>query len=210
MVMDRDKLEMVITHFQARARGFLTRSDVRRAREDFEEIVMEIDGALRHLRWTETVISIPHFTDTDRPWLCPSNIPSEPDLEVTPTLSPAPVSEADHDVLVERSEAERDDSQTHLPRTPVREEEEEQKRITSGGAGRAMKSMSSSTIWSSVELGANSHEGPRLYHLAQDVPRTPQALRLHRNTLTMELVWLQQAIDSRKKYLSLKNRLSAS
>ncbi|KAF6721864.1 IQ domain-containing protein C [Oryzias melastigma] len=50
--------------------------------------------------------------------------------------------------------------------------------------------------------------GLQHYCLAQEVPRTPQALRLHRNTLTMELVWLQQAIDSRKKYLSLKDRLT--
>lgn len=37
------------------------------------------------------------------------------------------------------------------------------------------------------------------YSLAREVPCTPEALRLHRNTLTMELLWLQQAIDSRKK-----------
>lgn len=42
---------------------------------------------------------------------------------------------------------------------------------------------------------------PRQFCLAQDVPRTPEDLRLHRNTLTMELVWLQQAIDSRKKVI---------
>lgn len=41
--------------------------------------------------------------------------------------------------------------------------------------------------------------GSRQYCFARDVPCTPEALRLHRNTLTMELLWLQQAIDSRKK-----------
>lgn len=41
--------------------------------------------------------------------------------------------------------------------------------------------------------------GSRQFCLAQEVPRNPEALRLHRNTLTMELLWLQQAIDSRKK-----------
>ena len=41
--------------------------------------------------------------------------------------------------------------------------------------------------------------GSRQYCLAQEVPCTPEALRLHRNTLTMELLWIQQAIDSRKK-----------
>lgn len=44
--------------------------------------------------------------------------------------------------------------------------------------------------------------------LAQEVPCTPEALRLHRNTLTMELVWLQQAIDSRKKVPWRKGEMS--
>ena len=41
--------------------------------------------------------------------------------------------------------------------------------------------------------------GRQQYCLAQEVPCTPEALRRHRNALTMELLWLQQAIDSRKK-----------
>ncbi|KAJ4938852.1 hypothetical protein JOQ06_028318 [Pogonophryne albipinna] len=49
---------------------------------------------------------------------------------------------------------------------------------------------------------AKDDAGPRQFSLAQEVPPTQQALRLHRNTMTMELVWLQQAIDSRKKYLA--------
>uniref|UniRef100_A0A8C8EGZ5 IQ motif containing C n=1 Tax=Oncorhynchus tshawytscha TaxID=74940 RepID=A0A8C8EGZ5_ONCTS len=46
--------------------------------------------------------------------------------------------------------------------------------------------------------------------LAQDEPHTPEALQLHRNTLAMEMLWLQQAIASRKKYLSLKESLNIS
>lgn len=48
---------------QARARGYLVRKEVRNARGDFEDIVEEIDGRLTHLKWTDSVISVPQFTD---------------------------------------------------------------------------------------------------------------------------------------------------
>ncbi|XP_013870711.1 IQ domain-containing protein C [Austrofundulus limnaeus] len=202
--MDRSKWENIITNFQARARGYLERNELRRAREDFEEVVMEIDGGLTHLQWTGTAVSFPLFTDTDGPLLptvSSSLKPSEPDPAACAPLTSAPSSEeaSHHCALQEWEEAERDDSQTCLPSSPVRGDEEGQKL--------------SSAVRSIVEPDMNvySHSGPRRqYCLAQDVPRTPEDLRLHRNTLTMELVWLQQAIDSRKKYLTLRNRLSVS
>ncbi|GAA6213448.1 IQ domain-containing protein C [Lates japonicus] len=236
--MDRGKWEKTLTHFQACARGHLVRSDVRRAREDFEGIVKEIDGSLTHLQWRDTVIPIPHFTDTDGPLLRPSSAASKssdpgPDVSAGPQ-SPAAAAaaplpqERDHGLLPQRIEAERDGSETqgqaHLsgdsfPSSQARGDEEDQRqrgmRDQEGDKdGGVMESTGDSTpVWSSLELDVNyshSHHGPRQYCLAQEVPRTPLALRLHRNTLTMELVWLQQAIDSRKKYLSLKDRLTIS
>lgn len=50
------------------------RNEVRRAREDFEVIVKEIDGGLSHLQWRDTVISIPHFTDTVSNCHCYENV----------------------------------------------------------------------------------------------------------------------------------------
>ncbi|XP_069051514.1 IQ domain-containing protein C isoform X2 [Lepisosteus oculatus] len=41
----------------------------------------------------------------------------------------------------------------------------------------------------------------------REMPTTREGLRLRRNDLAMELLWLQQAIASRKKYLVLKQRL---
>ncbi|XP_044023694.1 IQ domain-containing protein C [Siniperca chuatsi] len=227
--MDRSKWEKILTCFQASARGYLVRNEVSRAREDFEDIVKEIDGGSTHLEWRETVIPIPHFTDTDGPFLRPSSSaskPSNPGLDVCASpqnLSTSPLSEerGDHRVLLE---AERDDSQTnrraslskdYFPSSNVREDGEGQKESTMGDKdGAVMESTGdSTTVWSSLELDMNyshSHKGARQYCLAQEVPCTPEALRLHRNTMTMELLWLQQAIDSRKKYLSLKDRLSIS
>ncbi|XP_042356859.1 IQ domain-containing protein C [Plectropomus leopardus] len=226
--MDISQHERIFICFQASARGYLVRNEIRRAREDFEDIVKEIDGGLTHLQWRQAVIPIPHFTATDGPFLQPSSSASKPSnpgeiqspsSSSSSSSSSAPLSEerGDHCVLPEKTEAERDDSQTkgqpslsqdYFHSSSVRDEEEGQKESTV-----EERDGDSTTVWSSVELDMNSghsHKGPQQYCLAQEVPRTPEALRLHRNTLTMELVWLQQAIDSRKKYLLLKEKLSTS
>ncbi|KAI9528878.1 hypothetical protein NQZ68_017478 [Dissostichus eleginoides] len=232
--MDRSEWEHILTCFQASARRYLVRNEIRSAREDFEDIVKEIDGGLTHLQWRETIIPIPHFTDTECPFLrhrSSSRKSSTPGLHVcvspqslsllssssSTSSAPLPKEKGDHHVLLEKIEAERDDSQTKRQASPsedcslssnVREDGEGQKGSTEGE-----KDGDSTTVWSSLELDNNeghSHKGPRQFSLAQEVPPTQQALRLHRNTLTMELVWLQQAIDSRKKYLSLKDGLSVS
>ncbi|XP_038134106.1 IQ domain-containing protein C isoform X1 [Cyprinodon tularosa] len=215
--MDRGKWDEIITRFQARARGYLTRTEVRHAREDFEEIVREIEGGVSHLRWTDATLSAPHFTDTSGSWLQPPSRllkTTGPELDVS-TLQisdPPPEKGQDHCIQPERPTTESADCSS----IPVRGDVEEQGWTVEGGETK--RTGRSSTIWSSPEqdIGVypqrdlNLDSGLQQYCLAQNVPRTPQALRLHRNTLTMELVWIQQAIDSRKKYLSLRNRLSVS
>ncbi|XP_053192054.1 IQ domain-containing protein C [Scomber japonicus] len=220
--MDRSKWEKILTCFQSYARGHLVRKEVHRARGDFEDIVKEIDGGLVHLQWKETIIPIPHFTDTDGPILRPSKLDVSTCYQSPAATAAFPLSKQkgeDHHLPPQKIEAERDDCQTKSPiclsrdcfhGSPGREDRDFNKVCTVG----VMESTGdSTTIWSSSELEMNhshSHKGPQQYCLAQEVPRTSEALRLHRNTLTMELVWLQQAIDSRKKYLSLKERLSIS
>ncbi|XP_070835007.1 IQ domain-containing protein C [Chaetodon trifascialis] len=224
--MDRSKWEKILTCFQASARGYLVRNEVRRGREDFEDVVREIDGGLIHLEWREAVIAIPHFTDTDGPFLQSNSShsnPSHPGLDLhaspqSPSAATAPSSEEREDlhVLPEKIEAERDNSQAkgeaslsedYVTRSNVRQDTEGQRESTVWAKdGEVTESTGDcTTVWSSLEL---DRPGSRQYCLAQEVPCTPEALRLHRNTLTMELLWLQQAIDSRKKYLSLKDRLS--
>ncbi|XP_041669142.1 IQ domain-containing protein C [Cheilinus undulatus] len=231
--MERSQWERKLTCFQARARGYLVRCEVHRAREDFEDIVKDIDGGLTHLEWRETlVIPTPHFTDTDESFLqvCKAaSRPSNPGLNISTSplrlSSSSPLSKERHQhVLLEKIEAERDGSQTKEQESltndcflscSVREDRVGQRQTTERDRdGEEMKSTSNSTtVWSSLELdenGSESKKGTQRYCSVQDVPCTPEALRLHRNTLTMELLWLQQAIGSRKKYLSLKNRLSMS
>ncbi|XP_005723911.1 IQ domain-containing protein C [Pundamilia nyererei] len=213
--MERSKWEKTIVNLQACSRGYLVRKEVCKAREDFEDIVKEIDGRLTHLKWTDTLISIPQFIDTGSlrpPPSSPATKPLNPETDVSatpqiPALSPE--NRDHHCALLEKTEAERDDSQTCLPSSSsIRGEGEGQRQ-----SGVVESTAGSSSVWSSVELDMNytqSHKGSHRYCLTQEVPRTPEALRFHRSTLTMELLWLQQAIDSRKKYLSLKDKLSAS
>ncbi|XP_051237317.1 IQ domain-containing protein C [Dicentrarchus labrax] len=236
--MDRSKWEKILTCFQASARGYLVRNEVRRARQDFEDIVRETDGGLTHLEWRETVIPIPHFTDTDGPCLRPSGSgskPSNPGLDVcdspiSPAASSISISSSTHIRGERRSSCSAGEdrsrerrftgrttglpSKDSFPSNNVRGDAEGHKGNSVGAKdGGVMESTGDTTVWSSLELDmsyGHSHKGPRQYCLAQEVPCTPEALRLHRNTLTMELLWLQQAIDSRKKYLSLKDRLSVS
>ncbi|KAL6105525.1 iqcc [Pungitius sinensis] len=217
--MDRSKWEKSLICFQASARGFLVRNQVRRGREDFEDIVKEIDGGVAHLVWREMVIPIPHFTDTDSPFQPPCTSagkflnprlaacasprsPPSPSSPSSPSPSSAPQSEERIDHCVE---AEKDDSQTK-GQAFVSKHLVQSSNVTVGGGSQ--KDGDSTTVRSRLELDMNY--APRLLCLTKEVPCTPEALRLHRNTLTMELVWLQQAIDSRKKYLSLKERLSVS
>ncbi|KAF0044277.1 hypothetical protein F2P81_003435 [Scophthalmus maximus] len=118
--MDRGTWETILTRFQARARGYSVRKEVGRAREDFTDIVQEIDGGLAHLQWRDTVIPIPHFTDTGGLFLRPSSDASRPldpglDVRTSPQSPAAALSQergGDRALLLQKSEAQRDDSGT--------------------------------------------------------------------------------------------------
>ncbi|XP_057715165.1 IQ domain-containing protein C isoform X2 [Corythoichthys intestinalis] len=220
----------------AHARGLLVRAELRCARADFEEVVKEIDGALTHLEWKTAIIPTPHFTDTDGPLpekdpgrdvsTCSQNpaagdqdgpLPGKyPGRDVSPfSQNPAagdaaPLSEdggGGH--CLEMIEAQKDASEVQRQ---MRECLQSSLVLESGqnmSADEVLEStLDSTSIWSSIN--SLPQTGSPRYLLAQDVPPTPEALHCHRDALTMELLWLQQAIDSRKKYLSLKDKLSVS
>ncbi|XP_050766005.1 IQ domain-containing protein C isoform X3 [Gymnogyps californianus] len=66
-----------------------------------------------------------------------------------------------------------------------------------------------SSVWDSAILEAESLEACLEIPLEdiKELPRTRSGLQSYRNHLIMELLWLQQAIVSRKNYLMLKRRL---
>ncbi|XP_068608505.1 IQ domain-containing protein C [Brachionichthys hirsutus] len=212
--MDRSKWDRMLTCFQASARGYLVRNEVRRAREDFEDVVKEIDGVLTHLGWSGAIIPTPHFTDGEGSHLQPSSSISKP---LKPKLDASPQGPSVMTPSTQKTEAERDDSQTKgqasLSNSRGYGGGQTESIVVDKNGGMMESTGESTPAWSSLELDrnhGNSVKGSQQYLLAREVPCSPEALRLHRNTLTMELLWLQQAIDSRKKYISLKNQLSVS
>ncbi|XP_010077858.1 PREDICTED: IQ domain-containing protein C, partial [Pterocles gutturalis] len=71
------------------------------------------------------------------------------------------------------------------------------------------KDGSVSPVWDSTVPETELHEACPEIPLEdiKDLPRTRAGLQAYRNHLVMELLWLQQAIVSRKNYLMLKKRL---
>lgn len=215
---------------------------MRHAREDFEEIVKEIDGGLDCLKWEKKVLYFPHFTnqqDAISPYINRASNNSRPDpRDLNKSSFPADcgltreeeeeeddgggVSGRSLDGLPEKLEAERDVSEINAFTSESQDCFYKVQIVHTDGLTEVdvpvqttvkNSACDSTTVWSSVDTDVDSCcsvKELRRYCLARDVPRTPESLRDHRNTLSMELLWLQQAIDSRKKYLSLKNKLSGS
>ncbi|XP_021231010.1 uncharacterized protein LOC110387321 isoform X3 [Numida meleagris] len=68
-----------------------------------------------------------------------------------------------------------------------------------------------SSVWDSADLEPGSLKACLEIPLVdvKELPRTRSGLQSFRNHLIMELLWLQQAINSRKNYLKLKQRLES-
>ncbi|XP_010721801.1 IQ domain-containing protein C [Meleagris gallopavo] len=68
-----------------------------------------------------------------------------------------------------------------------------------------------SSVWDSSDLEPGSLKACLEIPLVdvKELPQTRPGLQSFRNHLIMELLWLQQAIDSRKNYLKLKQRLES-
>ncbi|KAJ8385542.1 hypothetical protein AAFF_G00184960 [Aldrovandia affinis] len=233
--MERQELERRITHFQANARGFLVRKTFSGVRQDYEDIVREIDGDLSHLEWRGSIISIPHFTENAFVWQSHTSATRENSgqscsVSEKPTAEPrveasleapgfssdslTPVRDHNHQVraIVQDSEPSRpvegnNERTRHTSELNLCTEAHIEVEPLEGEPGSMAEETS---IWDSMAMDTGYsflQKGSPRRSLAQEVPRTQEALCLHRNNLAMELLWLQQAIASRKKYLLLKQRL---
>ncbi|XP_041711499.1 IQ domain-containing protein C isoform X2 [Coregonus clupeaformis] len=225
-----DGSEWIFIRFQAHARGYLVRKEINCARSEFEDIVRDIDGDVNHLDWKGNITAIPHFKDIDGP-LQNSGIFTKKHAEEAPDRESHPLEQPGErkgaQLMSDRIEPERDDPHSHglasisrgsssppsFPPGGEGETESSQGELLDGG-GMLESTGGATTVWSSLGLDVSYgrfQKGSQQWRsLGQDVPHTPEALQLHRNTLTMEMLWLQQAIASRKKYLSLKERLNMS
>ncbi|KAF4089883.1 hypothetical protein AMELA_G00043340 [Ameiurus melas] len=183
-----------MTYFQARCRGYLMRRELKCVQAEYEDIVRELEGGVEHLSWRGPFIPKPHFTDADtdgaffrypqpktRIRECPEDV--EKEQERAGDETPCLQSE----VLVPERDAE-----------PSRGTERDCREISAPSEGALQ--MSDRIL----------QHAPPMHTLLKGVAHTSEALKQHRNTLAMELLWIQQAIASRKKYLTLKQKMETS
>ncbi|KAL4624133.1 IQ domain-containing protein C isoform X1 [Arapaima gigas] len=215
--MDRQELERRVTLLQARLRGFLVRQELSSVRQQYEDIVREIEGDVSALVWKGTVMPTPHFMGLLPAWPVGGTRVAGGDRDG------AMEGGRDLDGQISMLVPERDCVQGRMSpqsaavgdrmSSPPRGESEP--RLSSDDEAVASGTWKSETettsIWDSTVRDTScsllQQKGLQCRTRVQDLPRTCEDLRLHRNSLAMELLWIQQAIASRKKYLVLKQRL---
>lgn len=165
-------------------------------REEFEAVVQEIEGDLGQLRWIGSVLQRPSFGPE----------PSDPrEAAEKDERIPKRAPEKPDPPGAERAGAfGNNPSSTPLPRgtTP------NPPNLGSGAdknperkGSREWDEESETSEWESSEPGAELEIPVEL----QSLPRSE--LQSYRNHLLMELLWIQQAIASRKNFLMLKRKL---
>ncbi|XP_072774164.1 IQ domain-containing protein C [Taeniopygia guttata] len=155
---ERRRLIRAVTGLQARARGFLLRRQLRAAREEFEALVLQLEGDRGQLSWSGRVLPRPRF-GIEEP--IPGKTGEEEGTEWGHAPPPAP------------------------PDPPNLGEEEEEEGAGSGDT--------------------ESSESPGILQELQALPR--RELQQQRLQLQLELLWIQQAMASRKHFLLLKQKL---
>ncbi|XP_053124498.1 IQ domain-containing protein C [Hemicordylus capensis] len=209
-----------VAQLQACVRGYLVRKRFQSLKEEYESIVREIEGTPDRLQWKRCSIPRPVF------------LPKKP-VRVKELRGPETGSNESH----ARKKAEKccqtesPSQKEHdgvgqlpslLPAEVVAEAEASDLRPNpedfveklSGDVLNLCEEVkdcrSVSSEWSSSVLETESPRWSQELPF-QRRPEMPQALpdlQRHRRHLAMELLWLQQAIASRKNYLVLKQRLA--
>ncbi|KAM4885067.1 IQ domain-containing protein C isoform 1-T2 [Sylvia borin] len=221
------RLLRAVTRLQACARGFLLRRRLRGLREDFEAVVLEIEGDLRRLRWTGRVLPRPRFEPEDSPdparpgFVPPGAAQPQGRAQLSPgqPLDPGQAAENKNPKSIPKKTpekpnppgAERAGSFGNIPpsaplpsgTTPNPPNLGPGAAKTPEKEGRAPEwdSDSVTSEWDSDDLTAS----PEIPEDLQGLSRSE--LQSHRNHLLMELLWIQQAIASRKHFLMLKQKL---
>ncbi|XP_077092791.1 IQ domain-containing protein C [Siphateles boraxobius] len=210
--MNEHTLIEILSQFQAQCRGYVMRQGLSLVQTQFEDIVREIDGGLDHLQWRGNIIPKPHFTDTKSLLLQYERSRFQCHNRQDASEREQMIKNEDSEKTLSQSEIqvpERDEAPETASRdtsTPVDEREE-------NVVGQNLADYSTtlcSAVNSNVCHSSLFQTGPSLHLVLKDTAQTPDSLKQQRSTLAMELLWIQQAISSRKKYLSLKKRMDVS
>ncbi|XP_034269070.1 IQ domain-containing protein C isoform X2 [Pantherophis guttatus] len=204
---------------QAVVRGYLIRKRLQSIRSKYESIVKEIEGDLDWVQWTGHFFPRPAFlSKSAKKSIKPFN------REKVKIDKPQ---KQDAQYFQEISQSKQMcDFEMQFPSRLLAEVEPKEPKISevgqqavdahsgnvcslSGENEEGGEPSNASSDWSSTVLGM---ESPRMSQESH-FPKAPEMLRgmpglqNYRKHLAMELLWLQQAIASRKNYLILKHRL---
>lgn len=214
-----------VTRLQACVRGWQLRRRFRSLQQEYEEVVREIEGDLSELQWTGRYLPRPVFV--------PKNSLQGKCSAVQESVPSDKASTEKTEQELDASEPERDwgCSSSVKPPAQLQSKEDpsspgecdaarppnpgaEADKSTAKGCGALAESeewqnSSVSSVWDSTVHESESLEACLEIPLEdiKELPRTRAGLQSYRNHLIMELLWLQQAIVSRKNYLKLKQRL---
>ncbi|XP_074419070.1 IQ domain-containing protein C isoform X2 [Larus michahellis] len=214
------RLLRAVTRLQACVRGYLLRKRFRSLRAEYEEVVREIEGDLSQLEWRGRILPRPVF------------VPEKPTQGTrTDPQEAVPSDEASTEKLQEELDTSEPEQDWGCSTVKPTAQLQSQKELSSVGEGDGVSPPSPEAdadkctekgcsapaeseewqndsnafpAWDSGVLEAESLEaclGIPLEEIKQ-LPRTRSGLQSYRNHLIMELMWLQQAIVSRKNLCS--------
>uniref|UniRef100_A0A2K6TTU4 IQ motif containing C n=1 Tax=Saimiri boliviensis boliviensis TaxID=39432 RepID=A0A2K6TTU4_SAIBB len=184
------------TSLKACVRGCLVRRQFQSLRAEYEAIVQEIEGDLGTLQWTEGRMPRPRFlrekAKSHQTWKAGDRVANPEQKLWNHVPCKESEGEATCEEMVLRKSGESSANQGSLCRdySPWLQMEQNGKPSQEETRDRTGRETPEAT-------------DPRLSHSQPEL----QELQYHRSHLAMELLWLQQAINSRKEYLILKQTL---
>lgn len=195
----REQFLRKVTALQACIRGYLVRRQFLSLRDEYEAVVQEIEGDLGTLRWTEGWVPRPLFLPKKAKfhWTRQSGekVPGPEQKQCSHIPCNEPEKKAVWEKKVMKKQGESSVTSDSLPcrdDSPWLQDEQSRK-------------PSHKEIRNTSRIKNPDDSGPRLPHSQTQL----QELQHHRSNLAMELLWLQQAINSRKEYLILKQTLNS-
>ncbi|XP_015738791.1 IQ domain-containing protein C isoform X4 [Coturnix japonica] len=221
------RLLRAVTRLQAAVRGFLLRRTMRDVRAEYEQLVLDVEGERGRLRWTGRYLRTPVFLPEPVKEKC-----SALQEAVSSHKGSTEKTQQELDVLKPERDWGSSNSMKHVAQLQSEKElssmgecnganppnlgavagkSTEKRRSVPAQSKEWQNTSSVSSVWDSTDLEPGSLNAcMEIPHVdLKELPRTRPGLQSFRNHLIMELLWLQQAIDSRKNYLKLKQRLES-
>ncbi|XP_069751185.1 IQ domain-containing protein C isoform X2 [Narcine bancroftii] len=175
---------------QAYVRGYLVRKKFQSLHQDYESIVKEIDGDMDMLKWDGKLFPRPKFKNQTAGMEGVNNMYKS---KASEALCPEAEKSADY-LLFENDEPEKESCGNGVPSSKQ-------------STPKQLDFPNTLNTNGSLHRQESQIEEALCKLQRKEMPTTQEELQNYRNSLAMELLWLKQAISSRKNYLTLKQQL---